>query len=317
MRSDVPQVLSTLRHFLSIRDVSPEVLRSLVEFSILRKTAFRAGRIDRVLQGKVLAMIFQKSSLRTRLGFEVAMVQLGGHAVNLEDHQIGVSKREDVKDVARVISSMCNGIMARVVAHQTVVELSMHSTVPVINGLSDWAHPCQALADLVTIQEHFGRLAGLKVAFVGDGNNVARSLLNACAKMGMTFALASPEKYRLDHGFVESAWSVAGRQGADVLQTQDPVAAVDGADVVYTDVWVSMGQEGEREQREKAFRAYQVNEALLARAKPSVVVMHCLPAIRNLEISSDLVDGKHSLIFQQAENRLHSQRALLEVLLDR
>jgi ornithine carbamoyltransferase len=317
MRSDVPEILKGLQHFLAIRDNSPEVLRTLIDFSIRRKAEFKAGRLHRVLQGKTLAMVFQKSSLRTRLGFEVAMAQLGGHAVNLEDHQIGVSKREDARDVARVIASMCNGIMARVIAHQTVVELSMHSSVPVINGLSDWAHPCQALADLMTVQEHFGNLSGRKIAFVGDGHNVARSLLNACAKVGMRFAIAAPDKYQLNQGFVESAWSDAGRSGAEIVLTRDPVAAVADADVVYTDVWTSMGQEAERAERDRAFAGFQVTPALLEKAKPTTMVMHCLPAIHNAEIAAELVNGPRSLIFQQAENRLHSQRALLEILLDR
>jgi ornithine carbamoyltransferase len=317
MRNDIPESLRMMQHFLAIRDVSPEQLNDLIDLSIRRKAEFRAGQIQRVLTGKALAMIFQKSSLRTRLGFEVAMVQLGGHAVNLEDHQIGVNRREDIRDVARVISSMCDGIMARVYGHQIVVELAAASRVPVINGLSDWSHPCQALADMMTIKEKFGQFAGLKLAYIGDGNNVARSLMNACAKLGMSIAIASPEGYELETGIVEYASALVRGSGATLTLTRDPLEAATGADVLYTDVWTSMGQEAEREAREKAFAKYQINAALLEKAKPTAVAMHCLPAYRGLEITDEVLDGPQSVVFQQAENRLHSQRALLELLLDR
>ncbi len=317
MSGEIPEQLRSLKHFLSIRDIEPEILRGLIDLSISRKAQFKRGELVPVLQGKVLAMIFQKASLRTRLGFEAAMAQLGGHAVNLEDHQVGMTQREDVKDVARVVSSMCDGIMARVHTHQLLIELAANSPVPVINGLSDWSHPCQALSDMMTLQEHFGELAGRKLAFVGDGNNVARSLLSACGRMGMAYAIATPERYRLDDGLIEPARALADRSGVSITVTSDPAEAVADADVVYTDAWTSMGQESERAEREKEFAAYQVNTDLLRKAKPTAVVMHCLPAYRNLEITDEVVDGPQSLIFQQAENRLHSQRALLEVLLSR
>ncbi len=317
MSADIPQALLAQKHFLSIRDLQSEVLKTLTEFSIRRKGQFQRGELKPMLAGKVLAMIFQKSSLRTRLAFETAMAQLGGHAVYLEDHQVGIGTRESVRDIARVISSMCNGIAARVTSHQVVVELAAASGVPVINALSDWAHPCQALSDVMTIQEHFGRFSGLKVAFIGDANNVARSLVNACAEQGVHFAIASPKGYRLEEAIVQWASGRAARTGGSVQVTEDPLEAAAEADVVYTDVWTSMGQESERADREKAFAAYQVNAGLMKRAKPNAVVMHCLPAIRNQEITDELVDGPQSLIFQQAENRLHSQRALLEVLLHR
>ena len=317
MSSDVPRQLRSLDHFLSIRDLEPETLRALIDFSIRRKDQFKRCELEPVLQGKVLAMIFQKASLRTRLGFEAAMTQLGGHAVNLEDHQVGMTKREEAGDVARVVSSMCDGIMARVHAHQLVIELAANSRVPVINGLSDWSHPCQALSDVMTIQEHFGELAGRKLAFVGDGNNVARSLLSACSRLGMAYAIASPEGYQLEDGEIESAGTLADRSGVSITVTDKPEEAVVNADVVYTDVWTSMGQESERAKRERAFAGYQVNAELVAKAKPTAVVMHCLPAHRNREITDEVMDSPQSLIFQQAENRLHSQRALLEVLLSR
>jgi ornithine carbamoyltransferase len=315
--SDIPMALQELEHFLSASDLSSEVLSALVDFSIVRKQQFRAGELQPRFAGKILAMIFQKSSLRTRLGFEAAMAQLGGHAINLEDHQIGLSRRETPRDVARVISSMADIIMARVYAHQAVVELAANATVPVINGLSDWAHPCQALADMMTIKEHFGKFAGLNVAFVGDGNNVARSLLNACVKMGMSFGIASPAGYQLDQGTAEYAGAAAAQSGANVLITEDPAAAVADADAVYTDVWTSMGQEEEEAERTKVFASYQLNAELMQRAKPTAVVMHCLPAHRGSEITDEVMDGPRSIIFPQAENRLHSQRALLEVLLSR
>jgi len=317
MNSMIPEPLQSLQHFLAIRSIDGDVLKTLIDFAIQRKGEFRRGEWEPRSRGKVLAMIFQKSSLRTRLGFETAMVQLGGHAINLEDHQIGVSQREDVRDIARVISSMCDCIMARVYAHQLVVELASVSKVPVINGLSDWAHPCQAIADLMTIQEHFGTLAGLKVAYIGDGNNVARSLLNACVKTGISCAIAAPEGYALETAVIESAWICAKETGATIETTTQPVEAVKQADVVYTDVWTSMGQEAEQEKREKAFAGFQVNESLLQHAKRTVVVMHCLPAHRGVEIANGVVDGPQSVIFKQAENRLHSQRALLEILLSR
>lgn len=315
MSSDIPPSLNALKSLLTISDVKAEVFRALIDFCIRRKTEFKRGELKPMLQGKVLAMIFQKPSLRTRLGFETAMVQLGGHAVHLEDHQVGLTKREDVRDVARVISSMCSGIMARVFSHQLVVELATYGSVPVINGLSDWAHPCQALADMMTIKERFGEIAGRKLAYIGDANNVARSLLSACVQTGMQFTIATPEGYGLAAGLVESARMQEGKRGSSIFETTEPKEAVQGADAVYTDVWTSMGQEAEAKQREKHFEGFQVNADLMAAAQPTAVVMHCLPAHRNLEISDEVLDGPQSVVFQQAENRLHSQRALLELLL--
>jgi ornithine carbamoyltransferase len=317
MSTEIPECLQSLKHFLSIQDLSVEALQALIEFSIRRKSQFKRGELKPVLERKVLAMLFQKSSLRTRLGFETAMVQLGGHAVCLEDHQIGVAKREEPKDIARVMSGMCDGIMARVNAHQVLIELAARSSVPVINGLSDWSHPCQALADVMTLQEHFGSLAGKKLAFIGDGNNVARSLLSASVKLGITFALAAPKKYQFDDGVVQSAHAKAGKSGASIIQTDKPDEAAADADVLYTDVWTSMGQESERAEREAEFAGYQINAALVGKARPKAVIMHCLPAYRGQEITDEVMDNSQSVVFQQAENRLHSQRALLEVLLGR
>jgi len=315
MSSDIPTSLRSLKHLLTIGDVETQMLKTLIDFSIRRKTEFKRGELRPMLQGRVLAMIFQKPSLRTRLGFETAMAQLGGHAVHLEDHQVGLTKREDVRDVSRVVSSMCDAIMARVYGHQLVVELATYGSVPVINGLSDWSHPCQALADMMTIKERFGELAGRKLAYIGDANNVARSLLSACVKTGMSFAIAAPAGYGLSGGLVESARMQANIPEASILETTDPKEAVHGADVVYTDVWTSMGQEAETQQRQRDFAGFQVNADLMKLAQPTAVAMHCLPAHRNVEISDDVLDGPQSIVFQQAENRLHSQRALLEVLL--
>ncbi|MDM8007156.1 MAG: ornithine carbamoyltransferase [Phycisphaerae bacterium] len=317
MSTEIPECLQSLKHFLSIQDLSSEALQALIDFSIRRKGQFKRGELKPVLERKVLAMLFQKSSLRTRLGFETAMIQLGGYAVCLEDHQIGLAKREEPKDIARVMSAMCDGIMARVKAHQILIELAARSTVPVINGLSDWSHPCQALADVMTLQEHFGSLTGRKLAFIGDGNNVARSLLSAGVKLGMSFALAAPKKYQFDDGVIQSAHDKAGKNGATIIQTEQPDEAAADADVLYTDVWTSMGQESERSAREADFTGYQINAALVKKARPKAVVMHCLPAYRGLEITDEVMDSSQSVVFQQAENRLHSQRALLEVLLGR
>ena len=315
MSTEISPTLHSMKHFLSVRDVGPEALSELTDLAIRRKAQIQRGEFEPMLEGKVLAMIFQKASLRTRLGFETAMAQLGGHAIYLEDRQIGVNKREEVKDVARVVSSMCDAMVARVYTHQTVVELAANSSVPVINGLSDWAHPCQVLSDLMTIKEHFGEYVGRKLAFLGDGNNVSRSLISACAGAGVHFAIASPEGYGLDEGTVEWARSLAAKSKATVAATRDPDEAVADADVIYTDVWTSMGQEAEREEREEAFADLQINADLVRLAKPTAIVMHCLPANRNFEITDDVLDGPQSVVFRQAENRLHSQRALLEVML--
>jgi len=260
-------------------------------------------------------MIFQKPSLRTRISFEMGMLQLGGQALYLSPNEIQLGVRESVPDVARVLSRYVDGIMARVFAHRHIEELAAHATVPVINGLSDYSHPCQALADLFTIHERRGELAGLKLAYVGDGNNVAHSLLFAATKVGMDIALATPRGYEPDAGVVEKARRFAAGSGSRVTLTDDPTAAVQGADIIYTDVWTSMGQEAERERRLAVFPPYQVNAALIAQAKPDVLVMHCLPAHRGEEITDEVIDGPHSIVFDQAENRLHAQKAILALLM--
>jgi ornithine carbamoyltransferase len=258
-------------------------------------------------------MIFEKQSLRTRVSFNVAMTQLGGAGILLRQEEVGFSTREPMEDVARVLSGMCDGIMARTFEHEKILNLARWATVPVINGLTDFSHPCQAMADIMTIQERFGRLAGLKLAFVGDGNNVARSLAVACGKFGMQFVLAAPEGYELPAGDVERI--VAQVPNMSIRITRDPKEGARGAHVLYTDTWVSMGQETEKARRMKAFEGYQVNDELLERAADSAVVLHCLPAYRGLEVSAEVMEGPRSLVFPQAENRLHFQKGLLACLM--
>lgn len=250
-------------------------------------------------------MIFEKPSLRTRISFEVAMLQLGGHALYISPAEIGLGTRESVADIARVLSRYVDGIMARTFSHDHIVELAKYATVPVVNGLSDYNHPCQGLADLLTIHEKKGKLQGLKLAYVGDGNNVARTLLIGASKMGIQIAIASPSGYSL---------SKEG-QTSEVEFTDDPAAAVQGADIIYTDTWASMGQEDEAEERKKIFMPYQVNSELVARAKSDAIIMHCLPAHRGQEITDEVMDSTQSVVFDQAENRLHAQKAILASLL--
>jgi len=311
--SDTVARPSGLDHFVCLADVPGPTVRALLDYALYHKRLFAQGGVGAVLAGKSLAMIFQKPSLRTRISFEVAMTQLGGHAINLDNHHIQLGKREPVRDIARVLSRMCDGIVARVFAHGDVEELARYATVPVINGLSDAAHPCQAMADMMTIAERFGGLDGRRVAYVGDGNNVARSLAWACAKLGVSLTIASPESYQLPPALIEAIRQQVPT--ADVRYTTDPIEAVCDADVVSTDTWTSMGQEDQREQRIRDFAAYQVNAELLRHAQPHAVVMHCLPAYRGLEITDDVIEGPQSVVFEQAENRLHFQRALLDVLM--
>lgn len=295
-----------MKHYLDIRDWSTPELDELLRLAVYLKTEWKSGGNKPVLGGKVLAMVFQKPSLRTRVSFEVAMTHLGGTAIMLGPSEIGLGKRESIADVSRVLSGYSQGIMARVFEHQHVLELAEYASVPVINGLSDDLHPCQALADILTVYEKFGTLKGLKLAFIGDGNNVARSLLNACAAFGMDFSIASPQGYELpDVQNFPMATEIM------VTATHDATTAVQDADVIYTDTWVSMGQEDEVKARLAQFEDYQVNDDLLGHAKPDAIVLHCLPAHRGQEITDEVADGAQSAIFSQAENRLHAQKAIL------
>lgn len=304
-----------MRHFLAIEDLTRARLEDLLSLAQELKTEYQHGGNQPVLRGRILAMVFQKPSLRTRVSFDVGMRHLGGEALYLSPQEIGLGKREAIADVARVLSGYVDGIMARVFAHEHVVQLARHASVPVINGLSDYNHPCQALADIFTLYERRPQLRGLKLAYVGDGNNVAASLLYACALLGIDFCIASPDGYELAPRVVERGKQLAATSGSDVSQMRDPSQAVAGADVIYTDIWTSMGQEAEAEKRLSAFPPYQVNAALVARAKPDVLVMHCLPAHRGAEITDEVIDGPNSVVFPQAENRLHAQKAVLVRLL--
>jgi ornithine carbamoyltransferase len=261
-------------------------------------------------------MIFQKPSLRTRVSFDMAMRHMGGDALYLSPNEIGLGKRESIADVARVLSGYVQAVMARVFEHAHVLELAKWSSVPVINGLSDFSHPCQAMADALTIQEKFGKTKGLKVVFVGDGNNVAVSLMQISAKLGWNFTIANPEGYDMPENAKETASKTAAGSGSKLAFLTDPHEAVKGAQIIYTDTWTSMGQEEETARREAVFPPYQVNTQLVSEADKDVIVMHCLPAHRNQELTDDVADGSHSVIFPQAHNRLHAQKAVLARLLD-
>lgn len=304
-----------MKHFLNLVDLAPETLNSLLDLGFRLKDEWQDGGNRPVLSGKNLALVFMKPSLRTRVSFEMAMVHLGGYAFYLGPDEIKLGSRESVADVARVLSSYVDCIMARVFAHEHILELAAYSSVPVINGLSDYNHPAQALADLFTIRERKGKLKGLKVAFVGDGNNVARSLLFGAMKTGMHVTIASPQGYQLDEEDVELARSMRLSEEQTVASIEDAQEAVKEADVIYTDVWTSMGQEDEAKRRRQVFPPYQVNEQLVRRARSDVMVMHCLPAHRGEEITDAVADGPHSVLFQQAENRMHAQKAILHELL--
>jgi ornithine carbamoyltransferase len=302
-----------MKHFLCISDCSTEELNELLDLSSSLKKLYKSGGRDLCLVCKVLAMVFEKPSLRTRISFQVAMSDLGGSSIFIRPEDVGgIGKREPIKDMARVLSRYVDGIMARTFEHNTVVELAKYATVPVINALTDLSHPCQAMADVLTIKEHLGRLTGVKVAFIGDGNNVARSLAFAVAKLGMKMNVASPKGYELDWGTVEKANSI---KADSVSIGNDAVKAVAGADVVYTDTWVSMGQENEKQERIKAFKGFQVNAELLKSAPKGIKIMHCLPAYRDYEITDEVVESPNSIIFDQSENRLHFQRALVKKLM--
>ena len=301
-----------MKDFLSINECSAEELGELLQESSELKKLYKAGGRDLCLSGKTLAMLFEKPSLRTRISFQVAMTDLGGNAIYVKPEDIGgIGKREPIKDMARVLSRYVDGIMARTFEHSTVTELAVFATVPVINALTDWSHPCQGMADMLTIQEHCGKLKGVKIAFIGDGNNVARSLAFGCAKLSMKMVIASPADYELDAESIQTANEISADS---VTQTNDPVQAVTDADVIYTDTWVSMGQEDEKQKRLSDFSGFKVNAELLKSA-PGAKIMHCLPAHRGFEIADEVVESPNSIIFDQAENRLHFQRALLKKLL--
>jgi len=305
----VTAIATGLRHFLSIADLSAAEMTALLDDT----DALKRDPVprDAPMSGRALAMIFEKPSLRTRLSFDVAMRDLGGHSSYLSPQEVGLGRRESVSDVARVVSRYVDVVVLRTFAHDTLEEFAKYSSVPVINGLSDLSHPCQGLADIFTIRERKGALRGVVAAYIGDGNNVAHSLMLAAAKTGMALRVATPAGFEPLARYRELAEAAARSTGARITYHTDPVAAVRDADVVYTDVWTSMGQEQEYERRRRAFAGFQVNRELLANAKPDAIVLHDLPAHRGEEITDDVIDGPQSAVFDQAENRLHSQKAVL------
>lgn len=304
-----------MKHCISLHDLTAAEILDLLDDADLLKKQLKAGTPHERLPGKTLAMIFSKSSTRTRVSFEVGMYQLGGHALYLNAGDIQLGRGEPVPDTAQVLSRMVDGIMIRTFSHQDVVDLARFGSIPVINGLTDLHHPCQILSDLMTIRERKGTLRGLKLAYVGDGNNVANSLLHGCAKVGMDIAVASPPGFDCDPGSVSESKADAALSGARILLTRDPAEAVEGADVVYTDTWVSMGQEADKEKRIRQFDGFRVDAALMSCARPDAVFLHCLPAYRGYEVGTEVIDGPQSAVFDQAENRLHAQKAVLSALM--
>ncbi|MGG3309137.1 ornithine carbamoyltransferase [Paenibacillus lautus] len=303
------------RDMIELDEYSTEEIQFLLDSAIEIKRKQKNGEVYQPLKGKTIGLIFEKSSTRTRVSFEAGMFQLGGHALFLSKNDIQLGRGEPISDTAQVMSRYLDGLMIRTFGHDNVVNLAKYASIPVINGLSDMAHPCQVLADLQTVLEHKGKLKGLKMAFIGDGNNMAHSLLIGGAKMGMHVAVASPKGYEADASIVKLSEEIAAQTGGKITITQDPIEAAKDADVIYTDVWASMGFEEEQAQREAAFADYQVNEELVKAAQPDYLFLHCLPAHRGEEVSEGVIDGANSVIFDQAENRLHAQKALMVALM--
>lgn len=314
-RKPTAKETTTVTHFLSIKDCSRDQLDRVFELAYkLRAEREQGVTHQSILKGKTLAMLFEKPSLRTRVSFEQGMIELGGSAIVLGQHEVGLGKRESVADVTRVLNGMVHGIAARVYAHDHLIEMAEHATVPVINMLSDIAHPAQALADAMTIMDAFGRdLSGKHVVFVGDGNNVARSLAMICGKLGAAFTLASPPDYALEQAFADKVMTAC--PDMDFTMSHDPMQAVRYADAIYADTFVSMGQEDEKAKRLEAFKDFQINETLLAQAPDHAIVLHCLPAYRGIEITDAVMDGPQSRVFQQAHNRLHAQKGMLAMVM--
>lgn len=304
------------KDFRSINDVNKEELNGLLDDALEMKQALKSGKgHPKYLDGKTLAMVFQKPSLRTRVSFEVGMFQLGGHALYLGPNDINMGGRETVADIAHNLERFNDIIMARVFENKHIHELGDNASVPVINALCDEEHPCQILADLLTVREHKGSFEGLKIAFFGDGNNVANSLALACGILGIDFAIATPKGYEMPEKYVEQAKKYAVVTGASMTFTNDAVEAATDADVVYTDTWTSMGQENEKDSRANIFPPYQVNDELMKHAKDDYIFLHCLPAYRGFEVSEEVIDGPHSVVFDEAENRLHAQKAVMKQLM--
>jgi ornithine carbamoyltransferase len=305
-----------MKHLISVYDLKLEDINEIFNLAEKLKRQFKEGVEHKLLKNKTLGMIFTKSSTRTRVSFEVGMYQLGGFPLFLSSNDIQLGRGETIYDTAQVLSRYIDGIMIRTFDHSDVEELAKYGDIPVINGLTDLMHPCQILADLFTVYEHKGELKGLKLAYVGDGNNIANSLLHGCAKVGMDISVASPKGYECDKNIIAEAQKDAAVSGSKIVLTEDPYEAVKDADVIYTDTWVSMGQEAEKAERIKIFMPYQVNTDLFSKAKEDAVFLHCLPAYRDYEVTSDIIDGSQSLVFDEAENRLHVQKAIMVKLME-
>ncbi|MDP2892653.1 MAG: ornithine carbamoyltransferase [Bacillota bacterium] len=310
-----PEKPFSQKHLVWLKDYTQDEILQIISLGLKLKKEFKEGKPNRTLEGKTLAMVFSKSSTRTRVSFEVGMYQLGGMALFLSASDIQLGRGETIADTARVLSRMVDGIMIRTFKQSDVDELAEYAAVPVINGLTDLVHPCQALADIMTLYEQKGGLQGLKLAYMGDGNNVANSLLTICSKLGVNISMACPKGYEPDDGMIDRAKAFAARSGSSVILTHEPEAAVQGADAVYTDVWASMGEESETEVRKRFFIPYQVNGALFSLAKPDAIFLHCLPCHRDEEVTADVVDGPASAVIDEAENRLHVQKAVLCLLM--
>lgn len=304
-----------MKDLISLHDLTAEEVSNLLKLGLKLKKELKEGTPHPILKGKTLGMIFTKSSTRTRVSFEVGMTQLGGYPLFLSSNDIQLGRGETIHDTAKVLERYLDGIMIRTFAHSDVVELANEANIPVINALTDLLHPCQVLADLMTVYEHKGKLEGLKFAYIGDGNNMAHSIMYGCAKAGMNCAIATPYNYQCDRNVISEARDDFSESGKSLIITEDPIEAIYEADVVYTDTWVSMGQEEEKAQRQRDFKAYQVNKELFAHAKEDAIFMHCLPAYRGFEVTEDIIDGPNSVIFDEAENRLHAQKAVMATLM--
>ena len=304
-----------MKHLLSLHDWTPEDIKTALELAAKLKKEQKEGITHHLLKGKTLGMIFTKSSTRTRVSFEVGMYQLGGNALFLSSNDIQLGRGETIHDTAKVLSRFLDGIMIRTFKQSDVEDLAKYGSIPIINGLTELLHPCQILADLLTIEEHCGALPGKKVAYVGDGNNIAHSLLYGCAKCGMEIAIATPAEYACDETVVAQAMEDAKLTGAKITITTDAKEAVKDADAVYTDTWVSMGQEDQKAEKVKSFSPYQVNSELFSLAKKDAIFLHCLPAYRGMEVTDEVIDGPNSAVFDEAENRLHAQKAVMVMLM--
>ena len=304
-----------MKDFISLHDITKDELDMLLKLAIKLKAEQKQGIPHPILKGKTLGMIFTKSSTRTRISFEVGMTQLGGYPLFLSSNDIQLGRGETIYDTAKVMERYLDGIMIRTYSHQDVLDLAEYAEIPIINALTDLLHPCQVLADLLTTYEHKGKLENLKIAYIGDGNNMAHSIMYGAAKAGMNCAIATPDKYRCDEAVVENAKEDFKASGKILTLTNDPIDAISKADVVYTDTWVSMGMEAEKAQRIKDFEGYCVNNELMKHADKDAIFMHCLPAYRGYEVADEVIDGPQSVIFDEAENRLHAQKAILATLM--